>query len=204
MKQKESKSVILGWLYGLALWPHPWPWLCSLKVKVWNSLIWGMGVGGLTDMERKGCESIIHYHDCDLWVTRVWLYRILTGVTSDVGVPSTYLVYFQYCVITQWIMILFVITLKHSTHDFSLHQNGRLSFPLWLCLSEYGNIINIFKLDSNNHVVKFDFQLEVNIYICIYVRGNHSHEIWGPSHCGNFNQFQNQSNYHYSDQTRLM
>ena len=25
----------------------------------------------LIDMERKGCESIIHDHDCDLWVTMV-------------------------------------------------------------------------------------------------------------------------------------
>ena len=28
-----------------------------------------MGVEALFDMERKGCESIIHDHDCDLWVT---------------------------------------------------------------------------------------------------------------------------------------
>ena len=40
--------------------------------------------GGLIDMERKGCESIIHDHDRDLC--------IVTGVTSDAGVPSTYLV----------------------------------------------------------------------------------------------------------------
>ena len=30
-----------------------------------------MGVEALIDMERKGCESIIHDHDCDLWVTMV-------------------------------------------------------------------------------------------------------------------------------------
>ena len=30
-----------------------------------------MGVGALIDMERKGCESIIHGQDCDLWVTMV-------------------------------------------------------------------------------------------------------------------------------------
>ena len=67
----ETKQInwILGWLYGLALWPHPWPWPCSFKVNIWNSLIWGMG--GLIDMEWKGCESIIHDHDCDLWVTMV-------------------------------------------------------------------------------------------------------------------------------------
>ena len=28
-------------------------------------------VWGLIDMEWKGCESIIHDHDCDLWVTMV-------------------------------------------------------------------------------------------------------------------------------------
>ena len=27
--------------------------------------------GRLIDMERKGCESIIHDHDCDLWVIMV-------------------------------------------------------------------------------------------------------------------------------------
>ena len=30
-----------------------------------------LGVGALIDMERKGCEWIIHDHDCDLWVTMV-------------------------------------------------------------------------------------------------------------------------------------
>ena len=30
-----------------------------------------MGVEVLIDMERKGCESIIHDHDCDLRVTMV-------------------------------------------------------------------------------------------------------------------------------------
>ena len=47
------------------------PWPCSFKVKDWNSLILGMGVGALIDTEEKGCESIIHDHDCDLWVTLV-------------------------------------------------------------------------------------------------------------------------------------
>ena len=43
--------------------------------------------------QRKGCESIIHDHNRDLWVTKMggWKYQILTGVTSDVGVLSTYL-----------------------------------------------------------------------------------------------------------------
>ena len=69
----ETKRRCIGWILGelcdLDLWPHSWPWPCSFKVKVWNSLIWGMR--RLIDMERKGCESIIHDHDCDLWVTMV-------------------------------------------------------------------------------------------------------------------------------------
>ena len=72
--KKKANHLDTG-LYSLALWPHPWPWPCSLNVRVWNSLIWGMGVGALIDTERKGCESIIHDHDCDLWVTMVgWVY----------------------------------------------------------------------------------------------------------------------------------
>ena len=30
-----------------------------------------MGGGGLIDMERNGCESIVHDHDRDLWVAMV-------------------------------------------------------------------------------------------------------------------------------------
>ena len=30
-----------------------------------------LGGGELIDMEWKGCESIIHDHECDLWVTMV-------------------------------------------------------------------------------------------------------------------------------------
>ena len=54
-----------------------------------------MDVGALIDMERKSCESIIHDHDCDLWVTMVggWMYSIVTGVNSDFALPSTYLVH---------------------------------------------------------------------------------------------------------------
>ena len=69
----ETKRRCIGWILGelcdLDIWPHSWPWPCSFKVKVWNSLIWGMR--RLIDMDRKGCESIIHDHDCDLWVTMV-------------------------------------------------------------------------------------------------------------------------------------
>ena len=67
-----------------------------------------MGVGTMIDTERKGWEVIIHDHDCDLWVTMVggWMYRIVTGVILDVGVPSTYLVNTHLCLmpfaVLQW------------------------------------------------------------------------------------------------------
>ena len=46
-------------------------------------------MGGLIDIERKGCEWIIDDHDRGLWVA---MYRIVTEVTSDISVPWTYLV----------------------------------------------------------------------------------------------------------------
>ena len=49
---------------------------------------------GPIDMAQKGRESIIYDYDLDLWVNMVggWVYGIFTGVTSDLGVPSTHLV----------------------------------------------------------------------------------------------------------------
>ena len=81
---------------GLTVWSchltTPMTWTRSFKVKVWNSLIWGMG--GLTDMERRGCESITHDHGSDLWVTMEGWVDVPDSdwVTSDVGVLSTYLI----------------------------------------------------------------------------------------------------------------
>ena len=51
-------------------------------------------MGGLIDLVQKGCESIIHDHNCDLWVTIVGGVDVPDSerVTSDVAVPSTYLV----------------------------------------------------------------------------------------------------------------
>ena len=81
--KRRRTRWILGELCDLDLWPHSWPWPCSLKVKVWNSLIWGIWVEALIDMERKGCESIIHDHDCDLWVTMVGWVDVLYSDWGD-------------------------------------------------------------------------------------------------------------------------
>ena len=59
-------------LLDTALWPHPWPWPCSLKVKVWNSLIWGMGVGHwLTQKKRAVSRSFMTMIVSHLCVTMV-------------------------------------------------------------------------------------------------------------------------------------
>ena len=56
LEMKRKRIIrILSWLYDFTFWPHPWPWPWSFKVRVWNSLISGMGWP--IDMERKGCAS---------------------------------------------------------------------------------------------------------------------------------------------------
>ena len=110
---RKQINWILGWLYGLALWPYPWPWLCSFKVIVSNSHIWGMG--RLIDIEQNGCESIIHDHDRYLWVTMVgWV--DVTGVTSNVSMPSTYLVMHPFSVKPETFTELSTLHFKDGIH----------------------------------------------------------------------------------------
>ena len=74
----------------LDLWPHTWPWPWILMVKFWNSCI-SEWEGRLT--LHKGCGSR-SFMTMTIWGPRssVWIYLIVTGVTSDVGVLSTHLV----------------------------------------------------------------------------------------------------------------
>ena len=95
-KRKQINSI-LGCLYGLALWPHPWPWPCSFKVKNFlNNLIWGMEVGVGADWQVTKGMWVDHSWPWPLPMGNRggggWMYHIVTGVTSDVGVPLTYLV----------------------------------------------------------------------------------------------------------------
>ena len=57
----ETKRMCIGWILGklfdLDLPPDLSPWPSSFKVKVWNSLIWGMG--GLTWNERDVRRSFM-------------------------------------------------------------------------------------------------------------------------------------------------
>ena len=71
VKQKESRTIRC-WAGCMVLpFDHtdPWPWPWSFNVNILNSLISGMG--GMIDMEGKGCESTFHDYDCDLWITMV-------------------------------------------------------------------------------------------------------------------------------------
>ena len=72
----------------LDLWPHTWPWPWIFMVKFWNSCI-SEWEGRSTLHKGGGSRSFM-----TIWWPRsgVWIYQIVTGVTSVVGVPSTHLV----------------------------------------------------------------------------------------------------------------
>ena len=78
--------------HDLDLWPHTWPWPWIFMVKFWNSRIpeWE---GRLTLHKGGGSRSFMTM-TMTIWWPRsgVWIYQIVTGVTSVVGVPSTHLV----------------------------------------------------------------------------------------------------------------
>ena len=116
----ETKSKHIDWTLGLKCdhqiwpWPWPWPWIFKVKYEIcyistksgpiatkWkaNISIWTLGL--------KYDNGFDLGHDLDIWISRsyviltIWwprssvrIYQIVTGVTSDVGVPSTHLVQF--------------------------------------------------------------------------------------------------------------
>ena len=76
----------------LDLWPHRWPWPWIFMVKFWNNCI-SEWEGWLTLHEGGGSRSFMTMI-MTIWWPRsgVWIYQVVTGVTSVVGVPSTHLV----------------------------------------------------------------------------------------------------------------
>ena len=76
----------------LHLWPHTWPWPGIFIVKFWNSCI-SEWEGWLTLHKEGGSRSFMTM-TMTIWWPRsgVWIYQIVTGVTSVVGVLSTRLV----------------------------------------------------------------------------------------------------------------
>ena len=76
----------------LDLWPHTWPWPWIFMVKFWNSCI-SEWEGRLT-LHKGGGSGSFMTMTMTIWWPRSgpWIYQIVTGVTSVVGVPSTHLV----------------------------------------------------------------------------------------------------------------
>ena len=78
--------------HDLDLWPHTWPWPWIFMVKLWNSCI-SEWEGRLTLHKGGGSRSFMTM-TMTIWWPRsgVWIYQIVTGVISVVGVLSTHLV----------------------------------------------------------------------------------------------------------------
>ena len=79
----------------LDLWPHRWPWPWIFMVKFRNSCI-SEWEGWLTLHKGGGSRSFMTTI-MTIWWPRsgVWIYQVVTGVTSVVGVLSTHLVFHQ-------------------------------------------------------------------------------------------------------------
>ena len=84
--------------------------LGCFKVKFRNSAI--SGIVGLIDVKWKGSELIWYWAD----ELALLIYRIVTGVTSDVGVPSTYLVPFVLIKLSKFKTIMSIICVYVVVH----------------------------------------------------------------------------------------
>ena len=85
-------EICLKFKRDLDLWPHTWPWPWIFMVKFWNSCI-SEWEGRLTLHKGCGSRSFMTMTVTIWWLrSGVWIYQIVTGVTSVVGVPSTHLV----------------------------------------------------------------------------------------------------------------
>ena len=76
------------------LWPHTWPWPWIFMVKFWNSCIseWE----GQFTLHKGGGSRPFMAMTMTIWWPRldVWIYQLVTGVTSVIGVPSNQLVHY--------------------------------------------------------------------------------------------------------------
>ena len=108
----------------LDLWPHTWPWPWIFMVKFWNSCI-SEWEGRLTLHKGGGSRSFMTMI-MTIWWPRsgLWIYQIVTGMTSVVGVPSTHLVFLQWWINRCWFIastentrapdgIVYAFNLKH-------------------------------------------------------------------------------------------
>ena len=149
--------MLLDRLYDLALWPHPWPWPWSFKVRVWNIFFLRNGVADWHETKRIW---VIHSWP---WYRLVWpwcggrMYQIVTGVTSDVGVPSAYLVEI-------WLRTKFARAIWYLSGDSLIAASLSLSNINNLCLGQViwnpVNVITCAQCNGSNVIT-----IECN-YIC--------------------------------------
>ena len=89
----------------LDLWPHTWPWPWIFMGKFWNGCI-SEWEGQLILNKGGGSRSFMTMAVTIWWLRPgVRIYQIVTGVTSDVSVPSTHLVHSQtsnICTVKVW------------------------------------------------------------------------------------------------------
>ena len=100
MKRKRINKI-LGQPYVLVLWPHPWPWPSSFKVsekKKVSRSVFQIALSQEWDSRLTWSERDVSHPFMTMLLSLVWpwwggwMYWIVTGVTSDISMPSTYLV----------------------------------------------------------------------------------------------------------------
>ena len=137
----------------LDLWPHTWPSPWIFIVKFWNTCI-SEWEGWLTLHKGVSSRSLMTM-TMTIWWPRsgVWIYQIVTGMTSVVGVPSTRLVhlcvYFDVHHITQD---------SDTWHNYLIFYNfSKLHFNYWHttfvfafsgCINGYHSDVALFRMSS--------------------------------------------------------
>ena len=102
----QTKSKHIDWTLSHKcdhrIWPWPWPWLWIFEVKFGICYISAkdgliaikLKVPLLDELKASMTIKFDFGHDLEKW--GVTIYQIVTGVTSDVGMPSTHLVSFVF------------------------------------------------------------------------------------------------------------
>ena len=122
--------LILTITLTFEIWGQTWPWPLTThmtlamdfhgQISKWLYL----RMGGPIDIAQWGWQFVIHDHDMPIWWPRsgVWIYQIVTGVTSIVGVPSTHLVSFTEI----WLCALFRVFVRFASSRLYSSAHGTL------------------------------------------------------------------------------
>ena len=92
-------------------------------------------------MKRKGCESIIPYHDCDLWVTMVGLVNVPYSDWGDfrrrraVNISSLISFFLPEASFGLWILSLPVSVSPSVRHEVCSRDN---SLPVQARITKFG------------------------------------------------------------------